>query len=112
MAHLLGSEACLESLKQDVNDVQTTVMDLLSRVGHLRSPSWKYPDKVACELDIDELLERYSYSSDEDHCKLSHIILFELLIDRYFFIQIILYNNYAYILIGSYLYCIGQKMHK
>lgn len=84
MAHLLGSEACLESLKQDVNDVQTTVMDLLSRVGHLRSPSWKYPDKVACELDIDELLERYSYSSDEDHCKLSHIILFELLIDRYF----------------------------
>lgn len=82
MAHLLGSQACLESLKQDITDVQTTVMDLLSRVGPVRSPSWKYPDKISCELDIEELLERYCYSSDEDHCKLSHIILFELLIDR------------------------------
>jgi len=82
MAHLLGSQACLESLKQDISDVQTTVMDLLSRVGPVRSPSWKYPDKISCELDIQDLLERYCYSSDEDHCKLSHIILFELLIDR------------------------------
>lgn len=82
MAHLLGSKTCLESLKQDVNDVQATVGDLLSRVGPVRSPSWKYPDKIACELDIEELLERYSYSNDEDQCKLSHIILFELLIDR------------------------------
>lgn len=82
MAHLLGSQACLESLKQDVTDIQTTVMDLLSRVGSVRSPSWKYPDKISSELDIEELLERYSYSNDDDHCKLSHIILFELLIDR------------------------------
>jgi len=82
MAHLLGSQACLESLKQDISDVQATVMDLLSRVGPVRSPSWKYPDKISCELDIQDLLERYCYSSDEDHCKLSHIILFELLIDR------------------------------
>jgi len=82
MAHLLGSQACLDSLRQDISDVQTTVMDLLSRVGPVRSPSWKYPDKISCELDIDDLLERYSYSNDDDHCKLSHIILFELLIDR------------------------------
>lgn len=82
MAHLLGSQACLESLKQDVTDIQTTIMDLLSRAGSVRSPSWKYPDKISSELDIGELLERYSYSNDDDHCKLSHIILFELLIDR------------------------------
>lgn len=82
MAHLLGSQACLESLKQDVTDIQTTIMDLLSRAGSVRSPSWKYPDKISSELDIGELLERYSYSNNDDHCKLSHIILFELLIDR------------------------------
>ena len=82
MAHLLGSQACLESLKQDVTDIQTTIMDLLSRAGSVRRPSWKYPDKISSELDIGELLERYSYSNDDDHCKLSHIILFELLIDR------------------------------
>lgn len=82
MAHLLGSQACLESLRQDVTDIQTTVTDLLSRAGSVRSPSWKYPDKISSELDIGELLERYSYSNNDDHCKLSHIILFELLIDR------------------------------
>lgn len=82
MAHLLGSQACLESLKQDVTDIQTTIMDLLSRAGSVRSPSWKYPDKISSELDIGELLERYSFSNNDDHCKLSHIILFELLIDR------------------------------
>ena len=82
MAHLLGSQACLESLTRDVVDIQSTAMDLLSRTGSARFPSWKYPDKVASELDMADLLECYSYSDDEDHCKLSHIILFELVIDR------------------------------
>lgn len=59
-------------------------MDLLFRVGYLRSLLWKYFDKVVCELDIDELLERYLYFSDEDYCKLLYIIFFEFLIDRYF----------------------------
>jgi hypothetical protein len=82
MAHLLGYESCLESLSRDVSDIQSAVSDIMSRVGPLRYPSWKYPDKISSELNIEELLEIYCYSEDEDHCKLSHIILFELLIDR------------------------------
>lgn len=83
MAHLLGCQNNLESLQQDVRDIHGVVCDILSRVGPVRFPSWKYPDKVSCELDIEELLEVYCYSKDEDHSKLSHIILFELVIERY-----------------------------
>ena len=82
MAHLLGYESCLESLNQDVTDIQAVVTDITSRAGPVRSPSWKYPDKISIELDIEELLEIYCYSEDTDHCKLSHIVLFELVIDR------------------------------
>lgn len=83
MAHLLGYESCLDSLSQDVSDIQSVVMDITSRAGPVRSPSWKYPDKISSELDIDELLEMYCHSEDQDHCKLSHIVLFELVIDRW-----------------------------
>ncbi|EDO31484.1 predicted protein, partial [Nematostella vectensis] len=82
MAHLLGTESCLDSLSRDVSDIQAVITDVISRVGPVRFPSWKYPDKVSSELDIQDLLERYCYSEDEDHCKMSHIILFELVIDR------------------------------
>ena len=83
MAHLLGSQNCLESLAVDIGDVHETITDIFGRVGSVRFPSWKYPDKASCDLDINKLLARYCYSKDEDHSKLSHIILFELLIDRY-----------------------------
>ena len=82
MAHLLGSKNCLESLAMDICDVQEIITDIFSRVGPVRFPSWKYPDKTSSDLDIAELLTRYCYSKDEEHSKLSHIILFELLIDR------------------------------
>ena len=50
MAHLLGSQACIESLRRDITDVQESVIDVFSRVGPVRSPSWKYPDKVRGDI--------------------------------------------------------------
>lgn len=82
MAHLLGSKNCLDSLFVDIVDVNETIEHIFGRVGTVRFPSWKYPDKISSDLDIGKLLERYSYSKDEEHCQLSHVILFELLIDR------------------------------
>ena len=82
MAHLLGSQNCLESLSMDICDVQEAIADIFARVGPVRFPSWKYPDKASCDLDMAKLMKRYCYSKDEEHSKLSHIILFELLIDR------------------------------
>ncbi|XP_070573796.1 coiled-coil domain-containing protein 157-like [Ptychodera flava] len=83
MAHLLGSKFCIESLGSDVEDLQTTINEVFSRVGPVRFPSWKFPDKISCDIDIAELLGDYCYKEDdEEDCQVSHIMMFELVIDR------------------------------
>lgn len=82
MAHLLGSKNCLESLSKDVFDLQETFESVSQKVGRINFVSWKFPSKKAIELDIAEMLEDYSYCKDDDSNRLSHIIMFELVIDR------------------------------
>ena len=82
MSHLLGNEECLKNLRADVQDVRGVLSEILSRTGPLAVSSWKFPDTVACELDVDELLERYSFSEDELDNQVSHFSLLELVIDR------------------------------
>eukprot|EP00112_Aurelia_sp_Birch-Aquarium-sp1_P012927 Seg2723.4 transcript_id=Seg2723.4/GoldUCD/mRNA.D3Y31 product="Coiled-coil domain-containing protein 157" protein_id=Seg2723.4/GoldUCD/D3Y31 len=86
MAHLLGSQDCLESLARDIADIQTTIKDGTERIRPLRVQSWKFPDKLSNELDIDDLLSTYSFSKEGDFNRLSHIVLFELVIDRFLFL--------------------------
>ena len=47
-----------------------------------RCHSWKYPDKLAIDVDINELLERYQYGKSDLDNQVSHIVLFEIIIDR------------------------------
>ncbi|KAI0213512.1 hypothetical protein LSAT2_001449 [Lamellibrachia satsuma] len=82
MAHLLGSRYCIESLRSDVTNLQEAVIDVFSRVGPVRCPSWKYPDKIGCDLDMTQLLDTYDYSDDEEDTQLAHVVLLELVIDR------------------------------
>lgn len=83
MAHLLGSRNCLDSLSKDVSSMQETINSIVKKTGRFQFASWKFPSKIAIDLDVAELLEDYSYCNDEDSNKLSHIILFELVIDRF-----------------------------
>ncbi len=83
MAHLLGSRYCIESLRSDVTDLQEAVIGVFSRIGPVRHPSWKYPDKMSCDLDLTELLEIHDYSEDEEERQVAHIVLLELVIDRW-----------------------------
>jgi hypothetical protein len=86
MAHLLGSKNCIESLSRDVLDLHDTVQSVLSKVrGRVGFVSWKFPGKDSAELDILEMLDDYAFCKDEDSNRLSHIIMFELVIDRYMF---------------------------
>ncbi|NXN55968.1 CC157 protein, partial [Rynchops niger] len=83
MAHLLGHPGCIESLRADLRDLQAAIADVSSRAGAVRFPSWKFPDKVSCELDLAALLERYSYAEkDPEFTQHSHVVLLELVIDR------------------------------
>ncbi|XP_033923890.1 coiled-coil domain-containing protein 157 isoform X10 [Melopsittacus undulatus] len=82
MAHLLGHQGCMESLRADLRDLQAAIADVSSRAGAVRVPSWKFPDQVSCELDVAALLERYRYSPGEPEVSQhGHVVLLELLID-------------------------------
>ncbi|XP_057382304.1 coiled-coil domain-containing protein 157 isoform X2 [Balaenoptera acutorostrata] len=83
MAHLLGSQACMDSLRRDLTDLQGAIVDVFSRAGPVRFPSWKFPDRMACDLDMVALLEHYDHvPGDPEFTQLSHAVLLELVIDR------------------------------
>ncbi|CAM9550347.1 unnamed protein product [Bubo scandiacus] len=83
MAHLLGHAGCMESLQADLRDLQAAIADVSSRAGAVRFPSWKFPDKVSCDLDLVALLEWYCYTeNDPEFTQHSHVVLLELVIDR------------------------------
>ncbi|XP_058889263.1 coiled-coil domain-containing protein 157-like isoform X1 [Acipenser ruthenus] len=83
MTHLLGRQDCVDSLRKDVTDLQGTILDVMSRAGPARFPSWKFPDKVSCDLDLVTLLEHYDFvEGDEEFSQHSHIALLELVVDR------------------------------
>ncbi|XP_053938832.1 coiled-coil domain-containing protein 157 isoform X2 [Cuculus canorus] len=83
MAHLLGHPGCMQSLRADLQDLQAAISDVSSRAGTARFPSWKFPDKVSCELDLAALLEQYSYDQNNpEFSQHSHVVLLELVVDR------------------------------
>ncbi|KAF3820819.1 coiled-coil domain-containing protein 157 [Mirounga leonina] len=83
MAYLLGSQSCMDSLRKDLTDLQGAIVDVFSRAGPVHFPSWKFPDRVACDLDMVALLEHYDHvPGDPEFTQLSHAVLLELVIDR------------------------------
>jgi len=83
MAHLLGSRYCIESLRRDVLDLQTSIVDIFSRVGPVRCQSWKYPDRKSIDVNVTELLKEHDYSEDVEERQVAHIVLLEMVVDRY-----------------------------
>lgn len=83
MTEVLGNKLCVESLSKDVGDIQKALGNMTSRLGHMSYTSWKYPDKLASEIDIADLLEMCEYDAEYDEeNKISHLLLLELVIDR------------------------------
>ncbi|XP_063712795.1 coiled-coil domain-containing protein 157-like [Symsagittifera roscoffensis] len=84
MAHLLGSKACIQSLRQDVLDLHTTISESVVQSGmQVNVKSWKYPDQLASDVNILELLSEHDYDANEaEDNQVSHIVMYELVIDR------------------------------
>nr|XP_046242790.1 coiled-coil domain-containing protein 157 isoform X2 [Scatophagus argus] len=83
MSESLGRQDCIESLRKDLVDLQGATLDVFSRTGPVRFSSWKFPDKLSCNLDMVALLEQYDFVDGEDEFNQhSHIVLLELVIDR------------------------------
>eukprot|EP00064_Thunnus_orientalis_P006603 superscaffoldBa00000694_g6621 len=82
MSELLGRQDCIDSLRKDIVDLQGAILDVFSRTGPVRFSSWKFPDKLSCNLDMVTLLEQYDFVEGEDAFNQhSHIVLLELVID-------------------------------
>ncbi|XP_031156500.1 coiled-coil domain-containing protein 157 isoform X2 [Sander lucioperca] len=95
MSQFLGRQDCIESLRKDVVDLQGAILDVFSRTGPVRFSSWKFPDKLSCNLDMVALLEQYDFVDGEDAFNQhSHIVLLELVIDR---LLLILQSFNAYV---------------
>ncbi|XP_034548610.1 coiled-coil domain-containing protein 157 isoform X2 [Notolabrus celidotus] len=83
MSQFLGGQDCIDSLRRDLVDLQGATLDVFSRTGPVRFSSWKFPDKLSCNLDMVALLEQYDFTDgDEAFSQHSHIVLLELVIDR------------------------------
>ncbi|XP_061672691.1 coiled-coil domain-containing protein 157 isoform X2 [Syngnathoides biaculeatus] len=81
MCQFLGRRDCMESLQKDVADLQCAIADVFTTTGPVRVFSWKFPDKLSCNLDLD--LEQYSFMDEEDEFNQhAHLVLLELVIDR------------------------------
>jgi len=79
----VGRRDCVESLREDLIDLQGAVLEVFSRTGPVRCPSWKFPDKLSCNLDLVPLLQQYEHvEGDEEFNQHSHIVLLELVVDR------------------------------
>ncbi|KAI4536430.1 hypothetical protein MG293_013822 [Ovis ammon polii] len=73
----------MDSLRKDLTDLQGAIVDVFSRAGPVRFPSWKFPDRAACDLDMVALLEHYDHvPGDPEFTQLAHAVLLELVIDR------------------------------
>ena len=81
---MLGGQESISSLRCEVAALQAAMVTLTSKAGTVNTPSWKYPDKLSSEVDITELLDLYDYAEeDEQKSKIAHVVLLELIIDRY-----------------------------
>ena len=76
-----GSQSCIESLKNDLRSFQGGLRELLSKTEGLQVPSWRFPERLAVSVDTEELLKDVSYCS-KDNCS-THVMLLELVVDRY-----------------------------
>ncbi|XP_029573157.1 coiled-coil domain-containing protein 157 isoform X1 [Salmo trutta] len=109
MTHLLGRQDCVESLRRDLIDLQGAVLDVFSRTGPVRFPSWKFPDKLSCNLDLVSLLEQYDFvDGEEEFNQHSHIVLLELVIDR-LLLLLQSFNAHAQLKLGQKRENIQQK---
>uniref|UniRef100_A0A3B4BJU0 Coiled-coil domain containing 157 n=2 Tax=Periophthalmus magnuspinnatus TaxID=409849 RepID=A0A3B4BJU0_9GOBI len=83
MTEFSGRQDCIESLRNDLVDLQGVILDVFSRTGPVRFSSWKFPDKQSCNLDMVALLAKYDFTEGENiFNQHSHIVLLELVIDR------------------------------
>ena len=68
----------METLRGDLKKISRGSAELVSRASLLQAPSWKFPEKLAVTLDVDEALKDGLKQETN-----AHNFLLELVVDRY-----------------------------
>ncbi len=66
----------MEALNNDLLKVVQSCAELSGKVGPLQVPSWRFPEKLAHSVNIEEHLEKIPETAN------SHVFVLELIIDR------------------------------
>ena len=69
---------CHQHLRQDLLTLQSSVRELLGKSKKIQVPSWRFPEKLASEVDVETALT----TSHNEAVEGSALLLLELTIDR------------------------------
>lgn len=79
----LGSELCIAKLKDEVNEVQNHIEQLILTKGPFSIWSWKFSTgNEEVKKILEALNKRSFYVKNENQRRLTHLVLLEILIDR------------------------------
>ncbi|KAL5257695.1 hypothetical protein ACHWQZ_G012574 [Mnemiopsis leidyi] len=72
-----------DNLKQDLHSIQDTIGQIFGKIGNLQTKSWKLREESG-DLPVQLLSNRCQYFSSDLHAtRASHIMLLELIVDRF-----------------------------
>ena len=63
-------------------EIKNVINPFYLKIIIIRCYSWKSPDKLASDLPIQDLLDRFQFTNDEVDNQMAHYSLLELIIDR------------------------------
>ena len=66
-----------QHLRQDLLTLQSSIRDILGKSKKICVPSWKFPEKLAADVDVETALKA-PQNDDHDYA----VLLLELTIDR------------------------------
>lgn len=73
----------LFELRDDILAIQSCIKEVFAHEGAVHCVSWKFPGLCAAELDIQDLIARYTVTTrDPHHSAVSKASLLELIVDR------------------------------
>lgn len=74
-----GCGRIMDAFRNDLKNIQGGLKELLSKVGPIEVPSWRFPEKTATSVNLEEVLKGVGPTGGDSSSK---VLVLELLVDR------------------------------